>query len=89
MSSIEEKLNTITEIRESLSQLKNNLKQDQDNIDSQISQMKASWNDNQMAIFNGVYVSKFTFNLVELMSKIDKAIGFLENKYSTLQSHRN
>jgi len=90
MSSIEEKLKTIREIQQSLSELQSNLKQDQGIIDSELSQLNSRWSDQQMAVFkSGEYVGKFKGALGNLVSRLDKALSFLDNKYATLESHRN
>jgi len=90
MSSIEQKLNTLREIQQSLSELVINLGQDQNIIENELSQMKERWNDSQMEVFKGgTYVGKFTGTLSSVMAKLSGAIDFLEHKYSTLQSHRN
>lgn len=90
MSSIEEKLSTIREIQQSLSELQNHLQENQNSIWSELSRMKQSWNDSQMEKFKSSdYWGSFNANLVSLMARIEKAKGFLENKYSTLSSHRN
>lgn len=90
MSSIEEKLNTIREIQQSLSELLINMGQDQIIIESELAQLKEKWSDTQMDKFKGAaYVGNFNNALIELKAKISRSVDFLEHKYATLQSHRN
>lgn len=90
MSSIEEKLNTLREIIARLQEFKRHLKEDQSSISSQLSESKSHWNDSQMEHFSGnAYVGKFLNSLSVISSQVDKSISFLENKYSTLETHRN
>lgn len=90
MSSIEQKLKTIRDIQQSLSDLVIHLGEDQINLENELSQTKGQWNDTQMEVFRGAaYVSKFTGTLSSVMAKLSIAIDFLEHKHSTLQSHRN
>ena len=90
MSSIEEKLSTISEIIATLHEFKRNLKDDQNSLSSQLSESKNHWDDSQFERFKGnAYVGNFLESLNGINSQIDKSISFLEYKYSTLETHRN
>ena len=89
MSSIEEKLNTLREIQESLDDFQRKLKKDQDNIEEELSRIKNQWNDSQMEAFRGKYVEKFKNDLDTLQQKLLNAAIFIDHKYSTLETHRN
>lgn len=90
MSSIEEKLSTLREIISQLQEFKRHIKEDQSSISAQLSESKNQWNDPQMERFSGnAYVGKFLNSLSALNSQVEKSLSFLENKYSTLETHRN
>lgn len=90
MSSIEEKLETLMNIQMKLFELKDKMNQDKNNVESEISSIKNSWNDSQLTLFKSdTYCGKFYGSLDELIARIDKIAGFLTNKMSTLTTHRN
>ena len=90
MSSIEEKLSAIREILAQLQELKRHLKEDQSSILSQVSESKSNWDDSQMQRFSSKdYVGNFVETVGIMESQVDRCLGFLENKYSTLATHRN
>lgn len=90
MSSIEEKLRTLRDIMGYLKGFSMRLKEDQNMASSLIADAKGKWNDSQLERFSsGAYLGSFLNSLNEINSQIDKAINFLENKYSTLETHRN
>ena len=90
MSSIEEKLNTLHEIIKRLQEFKVHIKQDQSSIASQLAESKSKWDDPQMERFSGnSYVGGFINSLAIISGQVDRAISFIEHKYSTLETHRN
>ena len=90
MSSIEEKLSAIREIIAHLQEFKNHINDDQKSISSQLSDVKGNWNDAQQERFSSsAYLGSFFTSLNAISTQVDKSIGFLENKYSTLETHRN
>lgn len=90
MSSIDEKLEALMNIQMKLLELKDQMKNDRDNIEGGISQMKDRWNDSQLGLFkSNAYLGTFNTTLDELMRKLDKTVNFLANKMSTLTAHRN
>ena len=66
------------------------IKKSQEIIQGQLASLKNQWSDAQMERFeSSAYLGNFNTSLNSLISRIDKANGFLENKYSTLETHRN
>lgn len=91
MSSIEEKLKTFEDLTAHFDQFEKIIMDSMHTVESQLDQLNSSgqWQDPHVSNFKSGFLSYYVMSITTAVQGAVEAKDFLQNKHSTLTTHRN